>query len=476
MRAGPPPLITSSVILTAGLFLAVVSGLVFHLMVARALGPADYGALTASVTYVALWAVLMEGGVSLALTREAAADPRRLSWAPRLLLWKSWLALTGVAGALTSAWLLGFDSRVLVLVAIMALGMVGFSGMRLAFGVFRAIGSFAWEAGLSTLQKGAVVLLAAAALRLGTGVVGVAAAFTLSYAIGAGLALRRAWRAVSPARDLPSDVDRPPAGFFFWTCIPLFASELLSNLYVKLDQIMLLRLRGPEETGLYAAAYRIVEALLLVVAGAMTVLFPRLAGSARGAPGPFAADFARAWRTLWIGGLALAVNGWLWAVSLLPIVFGGAYASAEAPLRILLASIPLAYVNALLTQSLVAKGRERRYAAGAALCAGVNLGLNLLLIPPWGATGAAWATIATEGVLLVICFYSLRELGPIIPLAPSLATGAGAALAVAVGWWALPDRPVERGLLAFAVSVASWEAAAPWPLRKLWAAVRQRAP
>src|SRR5262249_51354745 len=148
-------------------------------------------------------------------------------------------------------------------------------------------------------------------------------------------------------------------------------------------------------------------------------------------------------------------NGWLWGVRLLPLVFGGAYTAAEAPLRILLASIPLAYVNALLAQSLVATGRERRYAAGAAVCASVNLGLNLLLIPTWGAAGAAWATIATEGVLLVVCLSSLHNLGPIIPFVPSLVTGVGAALAVAVGWWALPDRAVERGLFAFAVSVAS---------------------
>ena len=232
--------------------------------------------------------------------------------------------------------------------------------------------------------------------------------------------------------------------------------------------MLLLHLRGAEETGFYAAAFRIVEALLLLLAGVMTVLFPRLAASIRGAPEAFRADFVRAWRTLWVSGLLVAVNGWLWAVSLLPVVFGGAYAPAQALLHVLLGAIPLMAVNYLLTQSLVAAGRERFYAVAAGLCAVVNIGLNLFSIPRWGAAAAAWITLGTEGVLFVSCVWGLRGLGPIIPLSSTALTGLGAALAVVGGWWALADRPVERCVLALAVSVVTWEMVAPWSLRQLW--------
>ena len=442
-------------------------------MAARGLGPGGYGAFTASLTYVALWAVVMEGGVGVALTREAAADPRRLAWAPWLALWRMRLGLVGAAGAVASAWLLNFEPQVLGLIAIMAVGMIGLSAMRLAFAVFRVVGWFTWEATFSTLQKLVLLPLTAGALILGAGAAGVAAAFTLSYAIGAAPAVGRAWNAVKPALASPPDPARPQAGFFLRICLPLFAIDLLTGLYFRVDQVLLLRLRGPEETGLYAAAYRVIEMLLLLVGGTMTVLFPRLAGSARGAPGTFRADFIRAWRALWVSSVVFAVNGWLWAVSLLPVIFGSAYGPAQAQLHVLLGAIPLIYVNYLLTQSLIATRHERFYALGTAVCAGVNLGLNLLLIPLWGGTGAAWVTVATEGVLLMICVVGLRDLGPIIPLASTLATGAGAALAVVIGWWTLPDRPFERGLIAVAVSVAFWEAAAPWPLRKLWARARK---
>lgn len=163
--------------------------------------------------------------------------------------------------------------------------------------------------------------------------------------------------------------------------------------YFKLDQILLLRPRGAEETGLYAVAYRVIETLLLVVSGAMTVLFPRLVVAARGEAGDFIAVFVKSWKTLWLAALVRVVNGSLWGTSLLPLLLGAAYAPSKTQLQILLFALPFFYVNYLLTQSLIARGREVFYARGAATCAGVNLGLNLFLIPAWGASGAAYATM-----------------------------------------------------------------------------------
>ena len=456
-----------SVILDAGLLVAAGFGVLFHVMAARGLGPPAYGAFTASLSYVTLWAVLMEGGTGLSLTREASADPRRLAWASPIASWRIRLVLIGAAGAVAAAWLIQFDVRVIGLVAILVVGMAGLSLMRLAFAVFRAVGQFTWEAALSTLQKALLVVLTAAALALGTAAEGVALAFTLSYVISALPAVRRGWTIVRPALDAPGGVARPPAGFFLRTCVPLLFVELLTGLYFRVDQILLLRLRGPEETGLYAAAFRIVEALLLLVAGVMTVLFPRLAASVRGAADAFRADFTRAWVTLLVSGLIFAVNGWLWGTSLIPVIFGGAYGPTQALLDVLLVAIPVMYVNYLLTQSLVAAGRERFYVVVTGVCTVVNVGVNLLLIPRWGATAAAWATVATEGVLLAGCLIGLRGLGPIIPWPTTLMTSAGITLAAAAGWWALPGRPVTRGLFALALSAIAWELVAPWPLRRL---------
>jgi O-antigen/teichoic acid export membrane protein len=466
--------ILPSLILNLGRIAAAGLGFLFHLIAARSLGAAGYGAFTASLALVSLWALVMEGGIGVALTRQAAADRQRLAWFPRMVLWRTWLALGGVAGAVVSAIVLGFPPHVVGLVAIMAVGMAATSSMWLGYAVFRSMGWFTWEAVVSALQKLILVLLTAAALPLATSPVVAALAFTSSLVIGGVIAITRAWQAVGRVRAAHPSAQGPPSGFFLRSCVPLLLIQLLTMLYLRIDQILLLQLRGPEETGLYAVAFRPIEALLFIVGGTMTVLFPRLARSVQAAPMAFRADFVRAWQVLWVGGLIIAVNGWLWAAGWLPFVFGRAYAPAETQLHLLLGALPFAYVSHLSQHSLVAAGRERSFAILVAGCAGVNLGLNVLLIPRWGATGAACATLGTEAVLLAGCVFSLGEIRRSIPLASTLAAAGLAALAVGIGWWVLPASPWGRVVLALAVSVACWQAGGPWSLARLRA--RSRSP
>ncbi len=470
MSVAPPPSLAASFTLTAGLLISAALGVAFHLLAARSLEPAGYGAFAAALTYATLWSIVMEAGISVAFTREAAADRARLGWLPRLVRWKIGLGVAGGAGAVASGLLLGAGRDVAWLIGILALGMVGASGLRLAFAVFRVAGAFRREAIVSSVQKVALVLFAAGAIALHAGTTGVAVAMLLSYWIAAAMALSRARADVAG-----SPPGAPPRRFLLRVCVPLFAVELLTGVYFKVDQVILLGLKGAEETGLYAAAYRVIEALLLAVAGSMGVLFLRLA-SARDDADTFGAHVRRAWLGLWLAGLGLAVNGWLWAADLLSLVLGAAYVPAQAPLAILLGAVPLAYVNYLLTQSLIARGRERFYAAGTAVCAAVNVGLNLVLIPEAGAIGAAWASVATEATLSAICLVGLGRVVRSIPLAPTLIAAAVAALAVWAGWTLLAERPQSAAILGAVVSLGLWETLSPWPLRQLAARAAGRRP
>lgn len=468
MGVAPASSLASSLRLTAGLVASAGLGLLFHVVAARGLGPSGYGAFAAALTYAVLWAIVMDAGISVALTREAAADPARLAWLPRLARWKAALAIAGALGALASGVILGVDAPVLWLIGVLALGMIGSSGMRLASAGLRVAGAFGRDAALATVQRVLLVALAIGALAAGAGTIGVAIAFAASYGLAAALALAAARTSVPATRDAP------PRGFLWRVCLPLGVVELLTNLYFKVDQILLLELRSAEETGLYAAAYRVIEAALLLVGGVMGVVFLRLA-AARADHRAFARQLSRAFTALWLAGLAIATNGWLWAGELLPLALGPAYAPARGQLDVLLGAVPLAYVNYALTQSLVARGRERFYAAGTAVCALVNVGMNLALIPRIGALGAAWASVATEATLLAICLVGLGGAARAIPVGPAVAAALASGLAIVSGGALFAERPTGRAVLALAVSLGLWEALSPWPLRRLAPAALGRA-
>ncbi len=81
------------------------------------------------------------------------------------------------------------------------------------------------------------------------------------------------------------------------------------------------------------------------------------------------------------------------------IVFGEQYQYAGELLPLLLFAMLFILPNYILTQGTIALNKEIGYAKIAVTVALLNIVLNVWLIPDFGAMGAAWATIFSEGVL-----------------------------------------------------------------------------
>ena len=94
--------------------------------------------------------------------------------------------------------------------------------------------------------------------------------------------------------------------------------------------------------------------------------------------------------------------GWFWSEEILHFCFGAGFKSASSILDLLLISFFFMIPNLVLTQGTLAIDREHYYAKITCVAALVNIGLNLYLIPTLGAEGAAFGTIATEGLLMIL--------------------------------------------------------------------------
>src|SRR6185503_15655799 len=72
--------------------------------------------------------------------------------------------------------------------------------------------------------------------------------------------------------------------------------------------------------------------------------------------------------------------------------------------------LPMSFASGILLNRLVAVGKQRLLAVASVSAAGINVGLNLLLIPRLGMRGAALATLASEAALLGIGLAGLMGL------------------------------------------------------------------
>lgn len=180
----------------------------------------------------------------------------------------------------------------------------------------------------------------------------------------------------------------------------LFLSQASIALYTTGNAFLLGTLASKEAVGYFAAADKVVRAVLRLVAPLTTAIFPRMVQAAQRS----AQELGARARTLLLLygalGASLALGLWLvapWAVALF---FGPGFSSAAAVLRIVSAIVFLvALSNVLGVHVLLPAGRDRAF-TGITVAAGLtNVLLAWLLVPRWQAQGMAWAVVGSEALV-----------------------------------------------------------------------------
>ena len=196
----------------------------------------------------------------------------------------------------------------------------------------------------------------------------------------------------------------------------------MSLLNLRLDFIILTVLTGPAVLGVYAIASKFAE-LIKVPGLALTyVLYPQYSSDGR------ERATAAARRLIPRAGIALAAGViplWLMSGWLIPALYGTAFTSAVTPARIILLGLVLEGVAGVISAYLYGVGRPGLNSCAMGVGLAVCVVLDLLLIPPFGSTGAAAASAATyltSTFALVACFGWLQRSDSDIPNPRAVAT------------------------------------------------------
>ncbi len=161
--------------------------------------------------------------------------------------------------------------------------------------------------------------------------------------------------------------------------------------------LLVLAAAGPGaavDAGWYAAAHRVLEAARFLPGAAAAALFPGFAR--RGATRELALALALG---VPCAAAAAALGASPFGGAALTLAFGPAYAGAHGVLRPLLWACPFLSANAFLTFWLIARGHAKLNAALSLVHLFVHAGALALLVPRYGAVGAAWALAAAETAL-----------------------------------------------------------------------------
>jgi len=188
--------------------------------------------------------------------------------------------------------------------------------------------------------------------------------------------------------------------------MPIALTVVFGVIYVKIDIVMLSLIRGDNaEIGWYSAAVRIIELMHVVPAIIASAIFPIFSILHKDSMGLLAEVYKTSFRYILVIALPIVVGMLLLSDCIIDLVYGEEYVKAIPALRILACSLIFIFANYILLNILVAADRQKINAIITGICLFINITLNLCLIPYYGYLGAGYATVTTEIVLFVMCWY-----------------------------------------------------------------------
>lgn len=375
--------------LTVGRGVALVLSGIWAVVAARYLSPAAFGDLSLLLAISSICMIFGDLGMQVLLAEGVARAGRVDGRAVRVVLRKR-LALTGLPAAVTVVMYgLAASDRSVEIPLLFVGTYAGTAVYSTITSALRAVGRVRIEAANEAFSRVGVLGLGWWWLAQGGGLRAAVAVYVLADVLSAVAVFIAARRAVTEATG------QEMMDITIRRALPLALGFALANVYGRIDVWLVAWIDGSVSAGRYAAASKILDAVLVpsIAVGALAITWT---AALDGRP------LRRAVVRLTIAGIATSLPGaaiaWTAASWTMVKIFGSSYVEAVPTLRLLTLAAPSAAIVAALSPIAATRGRGHFVlVVGGAL--GINVALNLVLVPEFGAAGAAVAWVASQSVL-----------------------------------------------------------------------------
>lgn len=186
---------------------------------------------------------------------------------------------------------------------------------------------------------------------------------------------------------------------------PFGLAGVFHLIYFQSDIILVKYITGDEAAGYYNVAFTVMVGVLLLPGIVyQKFLLPKMHRWAHHDRELFYKVYSQGNIVMLALGIIAMVLIWLFAPLIITIMFGASYSESIKLLMVLALSAPIFFVASSVGAILVTQEHMRTKVKLMGIVALINIGLNLVLIPFYGAVGAAVATVVSN-MLLLFMYY-----------------------------------------------------------------------
>jgi polysaccharide transporter, PST family len=180
--------------------------------------------------------------------------------------------------------------------------------------------------------------------------------------------------------------------------LPLIFSSLSIMIYMRIDQIMLGQMISAKAVGVYSAATRISEAWYFVPLAVASSVSPAIYEAKQISEALYYHRLGQLNRFLVLGSIGIALPMTFLSGTMMVLLFGDKYAESGAVLAIHIWTAVFVFTGVATSSWFVAENLTHLQLYRSLGGAIANVLLNLILIPIYGVTGAAIATVISSSI------------------------------------------------------------------------------
>ncbi len=194
------------------------------------------------------------------------------------------------------------------------------------------------------------------------------------------------------------------AGRLWHDSWPLMLSSAAAFIYSRIDQVMLGKMMNETAVGLYSAGVKITEVFNFIPGIVCGSLFPAIINAKKTSQKIYNRRLSNLYGLMGLLAFIIALIITLSAEPIINWLFGAQYLESAVVLKIYIWSSMGLFIGTGMTTYLIAENKSKIIFFIHFLAMAVNVVLNLILIPPYGIVGAAWATTISYSILSLYIF------------------------------------------------------------------------
>lgn len=401
-------IVKNSVWLILGEILSKAIVFFFTIIVARKLGVVNFGKYSFAMSFVMIFSMVIDFGLSMFLFREASRNKSLISeYVSNILILRLILCIIFLGATVSIINILNYPMETKKLIYLLSCWIIFLNLSQVFRTSFKAMEKMRYEAGINILDNLLRFVFVIFLFGMGFGIIGVGLSLLTASLLTLCVSIFIFIRQFS---KLKFKIDFSIWFTAFKQIVPLALASILITYFGRIDNIILSLFKGDVAVGLYNASLKLVWMLIFIPGFVTQATFPKLSEYAFQNSEKFNTLLAYLLKLNLILTFPVTLVVSFFSPFIINLVYGGKYILSSQVLRILIWTYPMHAIIGAFVYALNAKNRQKINAFFIGSILLINVVLVIIVVQKFSYMGVAFATLSSLFILTTILFiYVLRH-------------------------------------------------------------------